>query len=107
VSNGNVLGRGRDARPRRKPGPGSELAWDSRCHFAKRSVLSAAASGDVSAVVMAALALLVLGCGGSPPPSPKPQPCGYLGDSCTAKTPCCRSVNGAPIECFDGACEYK
>ena len=52
--------------------------------------------------------LLFIGCGGSgPPPPPKPQLCGYLGDSCTTKTPCCRSVNGLAIECFDGVCEYR
>lgn len=51
-------------------------------------------------------AVLFLGCAGEPPPTPKP-PCGLLGDSCAAATPCCRSVNRAPIECLAGVCEYR
>ena len=54
------------------------------------------------------LLLLFVGCGNPPQPHPpKPQVCGLLGDSCDKQNPCCRAVNGAPIECFDGACEYK
>ncbi len=57
---------------------------------------------------MLILLLLFVGCGNPPQPHPpRPQVCGLLGDSCDKTTPCCRAVNGAPIECFDGACEYK
>lgn len=59
-------------------------------------------------VVLAVLALLILGCGGSgPPPPPKLLTCGKLGDTCAIKMPCCHSVNGLAIECFDGVCEYR
>ena len=57
--------------------------------------------------VRLAIVVLLTGCGTSQPTPPKPQSCGLLGDSCSSKTPCCRSVNGASIECLDGACEYK
>ena len=56
----------------------------------------------------ALILLLFVGCGNPPQPHPpKPQVCGLLGDSCDKQNPCCRAVNGAPIECFDGTCEYK
>lgn len=76
--------------------PDGERKWE---------LLPGAASGRMLALI---LLLLFVGCGNSPQPHPpRPQVCGLLGDSCDKQNPCCRAVNGAPIECFDGACEYK